>query len=48
MGWISARAISPQAHLQAQAEFKKKGRPPRAVGGAAARQRGSDRYLVPG
>ncbi|HEY3289060.1 MAG TPA: winged helix-turn-helix domain-containing protein [Anaerolineae bacterium] len=37
MCWISARAISPQADLHAQAEFKKNVRPARAVGGAAAR-----------
>lgn len=37
MSWISARAVSPQADLLAQAEFKKNVRRARPVGDPAAR-----------
>ena len=37
MSWISARALSPQADLPAQAAFKKSVRAPGPVGRAAAR-----------
>lgn len=37
MSWVSARAISPQADLPAQADFKKNVRPSRALGHSPAR-----------